>query len=254
MLLHHISPGSLACCEKTSEIRLQAFVGTSGYSYKEWKGSFYPEKIAANKMLNYYGQQFNGVEINNTFYRMPSERVLSNWYDEVPEGFSFVLKASRKITHFKRLKPESEDELRYLLKTASVLRDKLGPTLFQLPPNLKKDVDRLQAFLAFLPNRWRAAFEFRHESWFGDDVYDALRAVNAALVVAETDEGTVPRVATADWGYLRLRKLDYTEPELVDWVEWVSAQAWTDGFVFFKHEDTGGGPELAGRFKKILEK
>ncbi|MCH7778242.1 MAG: DUF72 domain-containing protein [Gemmatimonadetes bacterium] len=232
---------------------MRAFVGTSGYSYKEWKGNFYPEKIAANKMLNYYGQQFNGVEINNTFYRMPSERVLVNWYDEVPDSFVFVLKASRKITHFKRLKAEAEDELRYLLKTASVLRDKLGPTLFQLPPNLKKDLERLETFLAFLPKRWRAAFEFRHESWYDDDVYEALRGVNAALVVAETDEGSVPRVATADWGYLRLRKLEYTERELHDWADWMSAQEWSDGFAFFKHEDTGGGPELASSFRELLK-
>ena len=231
---------------------MRAFVGTSGYAYKEWKGRFYPEKIAANKMLNYYGQQFNGVEINNTFYRMPSERVLVNWYDEVPDSFVFVLKASRKITHFKRLKAEAEDELRYLLKTASVLRDKLGPTLFQLPPNLKKDLERLETFLGFLPKRWRAAFEFRHESWYDDDVYEALRGVNAALVIAETDEGSVPRVATADWGYLRLRKLEYTEPELHDWADWMSAQEWSDGFAFFKHEDTGGGPELARRFLSVL--
>lgn len=231
---------------------MQAFVGTSGYAYKEWKGTFYPEKIAADKMLNYYGQHFNGVEINNTFYRMPSERVLVNWYDEVPDGFSFVLKASRKITHFKRLKADAEDELRYLLKTASVLRDKLGPTLFQLPPNLKKDVERLQAFLALLPKRWSAAFEFRHESWFEDDVFDALRGVNAALVIAETDEGSVPRVATADWGYLRLRKLDYGEAELRDWTDWMGSQGWKDGFVFFKHEDTGGGPELAKAFRDLL--
>ena len=232
---------------------MRAFVGTSGYSYKEWKGNFYPEKIAANKMLNYYGQQFNGVEINNTFYRMPSERVLVNWYDEVPDSFVFVLKASRKITHFKRLKAEAEDELRYLLKTASVLRDKLGPTLFQLPPNLKKDLERLETFLGFLPKRWRAAFEFRHESWYDDDVYEALRGVNAALVVAETDEGSVPRVATADWGYLRLRKLEYTERELHDWADWMSAQEWSDGFAFFKHEDTGGGPEMASSFRELLK-
>ena len=143
--------------------------------------------------------------------------------------------------------------MRYLLETASVLRDKLGPTLFQLPPNLKKDLERLETFLAFLPKRWRAAFEFRHESWYDDDVYEALRGVNAALVVAETDEGSVPRVATADWGYLRLRKLEYTERELHDWADWMSDQEWSDGFAFFKHEDTGGGPELASSFRELLK-
>ena len=231
---------------------MQAFVGTSGYSYKEWKGSFYPEKIAANKMLNYYGQQFNAVEINNTFYRMPSERVLSNWYDEVPEGFSFVLKASRKITHFKRLKPESEDELRYLLKTASVLRDKLGPTLFQLPPNLKKDVDRLQAFLAFLPNRWRAAFEFRHESWFDDDVIGVLRERGCALCLADTDDGDPPAmVDTGSLGYLRLRRADYSDDDLRSWADRIHEQAWDRAFVFFKHEDEGAGPRMAQRFLEL---
>lgn len=231
---------------------MRAYIGTSGYSYKEWKGTFYPKDLAAAKMLSYYGRHFNSVEINNTFYRMPSERVLANWYDEVPAGFGFVLKASRKITHFKRLKPESEEELRYLLKTASVLREKLGPTLFQLPPNLKVDLERLQTFLGFLPRRWRAAFEFRHASWFTDEIYDALRAANAALVVAETQEDCVPRVATADWGYLRLRKAEYEASELRDWADWVLAREWRDSFVFFKHEDEASGPKLATRFKEAV--
>ena len=231
---------------------MKAFVGTSGYAYKEWKGSFYPEKLAAAKMLAYYGQHLGAVEINNTFYRMPSERTLTNWFDQVPEGFTFVLKASRKITHFKRLKPEAEDELRYLLKTASVLQGKLGPTLFQLPPNMKKDSERLKAFLQLLPQNWRAAFEFRHESWFDDEIYDALRTVNASLVIAETDEGMVPRVATADWGYLRLRKQGYSKAELESWAKWMREQPWTDGFVFFKHEDEGSGPELASAFAGMM--
>ena len=231
---------------------MRAFVGTSGYAYKEWKGAFYPEKLAAAKMLHYYGEHFNGVEVNNTFYRMPSERVLVKWYDDVPEGFMFVLKASRRITHFKRLKPEAKDELQYLIKTASVLHDKLGPTLFQLPPNFKKDVELLQTFLDLLPNRYGAAFEFRHESWFDDEVYDAMRHYNACLVLAEANELTVPRIATADWGYLRLRKESYDEAELTDWVEWLHDQSWQDAFVFFKHEDTGAGPELAERFMEMV--
>ncbi len=231
---------------------MRIFVGTSGYAYKEWKGTFYPEKLAAAKMLHYYGEHFNGVEVNNTFYRMPSERVLVKWYDDVPEGFMFVLKASRRITHFKRLKPDAKDELDYLIKTASVLHDKLGPTLFQLPPNFKKDVERLQTFLDLLPNRYGAAFEFRHESWFDDEVYDAMRSYNACLVLAEASELTVPRIATADWGYLRLRKESYDEAELADWAEWLLDQSWQDAFVFFKHEDTGAGPELAERFKEAL--
>ena len=184
---------------------------------------------------------------------MPSERALVSWYDDVPEDFVFVLKASRRITHFKRLKTEAEEELRYLLKTASTLSDKLGPTLFQLPPTFKKDLERLETFLALLPKRWRAAFEFRHESWFDDEVYEALHKVNAALAIAQTEELSVPRVPTADWGYLRLRKVDYEATELADWAQWVTDQKWDDGFVFFKHEESGTGPRLATEFKALLE-
>ena len=233
-------------------------VGTSGYAYKEWKGSFYPSDLPAAGMLRYYGERFGTVEINNTFYRMPSEKVLLTWAADVPDGFTFVLKASQKITHFKRLK-DTGSEVEYFLRVANVLGPKLGPTLFQLPPNLKKDLPRLADFLALVPRTWRAAFEFRHASWFEDDVYAALQAHNAAMCVADTDpaeEGKdaleVPFVATADWGYLRLRRAGYASPDLAAWAGKVTSQAWRDAFVFFKHEDAGASPRLAAEFTALL--
>lgn len=233
-------------------------VGTSGFAYKEWKGSFYPADLPAEGMLRFYGSRFSAVEINNTFYRMPTEKVLVAWAADVPDGFTFVLKASQRITHRKRLKDAGE-ELSYFLKTANVLGPKLGPTLFQLPPNLKKDLPRLNDFLALVPETWRAAFEFRHASWFEDDVYAALKGHNAALVVADTDpeEGEiqplqVPTVATADWGYLRLRRAEYREPDLKRWAVTVASQPWKDAFVFFKHEEAGAGPKLADEFTALL--
>lgn len=226
-------------------------VGTSGYAYKEWKGAFYPAGLKAEEMLRYYASKFGTVEINNTFYRMPTEKVLLQWASQVPESFRFVLKASQKITHRKRLK-EAGEELSYFLRTANALGPRLGPTLFQLPPNLKKDLPRLVDFLALLPRTWRSAFEFRHESWFEDDVFAALREHGAALCVAEADpeesDVRVPREATAAFGYLRLRKVAYSGAELDDWASWLKAQPWTDAFVFFKHEDEATGPRLAAEF------
>lgn len=230
---------------------MTVYVGTSGYSYKSWKGSFYPEDLPDKEMLRYYGERFRSVEINNTFYRMPSEKVLTSWYDQAPGGFAFVLKASRRITHFKRLK-DTDEELSYLLRTSSVLQQKLGPTLFQLPPNLKKDLPRLQDFLALLPQGWRAAIEFRNASWFDDDVYETLRSHNVALVIAETDEDAVPLVATAPWGYLRLRREAYDERQLAEWTERIANQDWSDVFVFFKHEEKGTGPETATQLVQLL--
>jgi uncharacterized protein YecE (DUF72 family) len=233
-------------------------VGTSGYAYKEWKGTFYPADLPADGMLKYYGERFGTVEINNTFYRTPSEKVVLGWAAEVPDGFTFVLKASQRITHRKRLKDAGE-EVQYFLKTANVLGPKLGPTLFQLPPNLKKDLPRLTDFLALVPRTWRAAFEFRHASWLDDDVFAALKDHNAALCIADTDpeEGereplTIPTVATADWGYLRLRRAAYPKPDLQRWARTVTAQPWTEAFVFFKHEDAGAGPKLAAEFTALL--
>jgi uncharacterized protein YecE (DUF72 family) len=223
-------------------------VGTSGYSYKEWKGHFYPEKLAAKDMLRYYGERFPTVEINNTFYRMPSKSVLEAWAAEVPESFRFVLKASQRITHIGRLK-DVGDSVSYLIETASVLGDRLGPFLFQLPPNLKKDLPRLREFLALLPPGTRAAVEFRHATWFDDEVYAALAERNAALCIADTgEEGDAPVVATAGWGYLRLRRVAYDEDDLATWAARVRQQNWSEAFAFFKHEDEATGPRLAAEF------
>src|SRR3954462_2943263 len=179
-------------------------VGTSGWSYKEWKGSFYPPKLPVDQMLRYYAARFHTVEVNNSFYRIPSESVLAGWAEQVPESFRFVLKASRRITHNHRL-GDIDGSLEYFLRAANPLGERLGPTLFQLPPTFKKDLNRLQNFLARLPRRWPAAMEFRHPSWFDDAVYQLLRDRNVALVAVDEDdsEGTgSPLVPTASWGYL----------------------------------------------------
>jgi uncharacterized protein YecE (DUF72 family) len=224
------------------------YVGTSGYSYKEWKGNFYPQKLPANQMLKFYGEQFRTVEINNTFYRMPKASVLEAWADTVPADFRFVLKAPKQITHFKVLK-DAGDSVAYFVEVAGALGQHLGPLLFQLPPTAKKDVPRLRTFLELLPSNSRAAFEFRHASWFDDEVFRVLRDCRAALCIAEADNDLeVPFVSTADWGYLRLRRPDYTEPELKAWVKRVHDQGWQDAFVFFKHEDEGKGPQMAKEF------
>lgn len=229
---------------------MNLYVGTSGYAYKEWKGSFYPEKHPDKQMLRYYGERFRTVEINNTFYRMPKTSVIESWAAEVPADFKFVLKASQRITHMRRLKDAAEP-LQYLLDAGGVLNERLGAFLFQLPPNMKKDAPRLRDFLALLPRR-RAAFEFRHESWFDDEIYELLRERQVALCIAEAEEGlSVPFVSTADWGYLRLRMADYSDAELMAWVKKVREQAWKEAYVFFKHEDEGKGPAMAKRFVEL---
>ena len=223
--------------------------GTSGWSYKEWKGYFYPEKLAAKDMLHYYSERFATVEVNNTFYRMPNAGTLEGWASQVPEDFTFVLKASKRITHDKRLK-EVSDSVEYLLRTSAALASRLGPFLVQLPPNMKKDVPRLRDFLAIFPAR--AAFEFRHTSWFDDEVYAALRERNAAWCVADTGEADDPPFeATADWGYLRLRRVAYEEGDLKTWADRIRGQSWSEAYVFFKHEEAGTGPKLAARFMEL---
>lgn len=230
---------------------MNLYVGTSGYAYKEWKGSFYPPDLPAKRMLHYYGEHFRSVEINNTFYRMPTAALLQTWAGEVPADFRFVLKASQRITHQHRLLDADED-VGYLLDVAGTLGQRLGAILFQLPPNLKKDAARLDAFLALLPAPRRAAFEFRHPSWFDDEVFALLRAHRAALCIAEAEgDLEVPCVATADWGYLRLRRPDYGEAELRAWVARLRQQDWQDAFVFFKHEEAGRGPQLAQRLLEL---
>lgn len=230
---------------------MKLYVGTSGYAYKEWKGAFYPEKFPDGEMLRYYGERFNACEINNTFYRMPRAAVLEAWTEQVPADFRFVLKASQKITHFQRLK-ETDDSVAYLLSVAGTLGNRLGPLLFQLPPNLKKDLPRLVSFLALLPPERRAAFEFRHASWLDEEVFGVLRDHQAALCIAEAEgDLEVPFVSTADWGYLRLRLPEYDEAALQAEVDRVRAQDWAEAFVFFKHEDAGKGPRFARRFMEL---
>jgi uncharacterized protein YecE (DUF72 family) len=227
---------------------MNLFVGTSGYAYKEWKGTFYPKDLPATQMLRYYSERFRAVEINSTFNAMPKASVLKGWADMVPADFKFVLKAPRQITHMKRLKG-TEQPVVYLFEVAETLANRQGPTFFQLPPNLKKDAPRLTAFLKSLPRKPRAAFEFRHASWFDDEVFGLLRDHGAALCIADADdELQVPFVATTDWGYLRLRRGDYASAQLQAWVKRVQEQEWRDVFVFFRHEDEGKGPRLAKQF------
>lgn len=228
------------------------YVGTSGYAYKEWKGSFYPDDLPAAEMLTYYGERFRAVEINNTYYRVPKTSVVESWTAEVPPEFKFVLKASQRITHMRRLK-DVEEPLSYMLRATSALKDRMGPVLFQLPSNMKKDAARLRDFLAQVPTHYRAALEFRHASWFDDEVFAILRDNRAALCIVEAEEGLeTPFVATAEWGYLRLRNEEYTKPELKAWAKRVQEQDWQDAFVFFKHEDAGKGPALAKKFLELV--
>jgi uncharacterized protein YecE (DUF72 family) len=230
---------------------MNLYVGTSGYSYKEWKGSFYPEDLPEKQMLRFYAERFRSVEINNTFYRMPKASVLEAWADEVPPDFKFVLKGSQRITHMQRLK-DVGDSVSYLLNVAASLKNRLGPLLFQLPPFFKKDVPRLREFLALLPPNCCAAFEFRHQSWFDDEVLGVLRDHHTALCIAEAENDLeIPFVSTADWGYLRLRKPDYGDAELKTWIDRLRQQNWRDAFIFFKHEEAGKGPKMARRFLEL---
>jgi uncharacterized protein YecE (DUF72 family) len=230
---------------------MKLLAGTSGYAFKEWKGPFYPEKMKDAEMLAFYASKFPTVEINNTFYRLPKENVLMEWAAQVPEQFTFAIKASQRITHHARLKEESFDTVDFLLKNTAALGGRLGPILFQLPPNLKKDVERLRLFVARLPADRRYTVEFRHESWFDDDVFAALREHNVAFCVSEQPDFKTPVVSTADWGYLRLHRLDYDDPMLVEWSKLVKAQAWSDAYVFFKHDEgVGSGPPAVTSFVK----
>ena len=208
---------------------MRLLAGTSGFSYKEWKGPFYPEDLPATRMLHYYSRQLPAVEINNTFYRLPKAETLAGWASQVPEDFRFVLKASRRITHFKRLK-NCADEVGYLVATASKLGDRLGAILFQLPPNFRKDQEKLTAFVDALPAGARAAFEFRHSSWLDDETYETLADHDCALCLADTEEVEPPRIATASWGYLRLRRAAYDRRRLTSWLEWAANTDWTEVF------------------------
>ena len=226
---------------------MQIYAGTSGSSYNDRTGSFYPETLPSSGMLSYPASKLTAVEINNTFYRMPRESVLEGWGAQVPDPFRFVIKASRRITHFKRLKG-AEEETDYLLRTVGLLGDKLGAVLFQLPPNMKRDLARLDDFLAGLGDPGRTVFEFRHASWFEEATYDCLRNHGAALCTADTDEEDGQIVETAPWGYLRLRKTEYGEAALGDWATRVGDSGWERAFVFFKHEDGAAGVVAAQQF------
>ncbi len=231
--------------------RVRVHCGTSGFSYPAWRGTFYPDRARSEEFLALYAARLPAVEINATFYRMPTAKLLASWRAQVPEGFAFALKGPQRITHRKRLKDVAE-EAAHFHRVAAELGPARGPVLWQLPPTLRADPPRLEAFMALLPPDSRPAFEFRHPSWFVEEVHALLRARRAALVVADDGEADPPRVATAPFGYLRLRAPDYPPERLRTWAEWILAQPWEEAYAFFKHEDEGKGPALARAMMGIL--
>jgi uncharacterized protein YecE (DUF72 family) len=233
-------------------LAMKIHIGTSGYGYKEWKGKFYPEKILPKEMLRFYSEHFNSVEINNTFYHMPVENILLSWAEQVPENFVFAIKAPQIITHLKRLRNVGE-ETGYLFKTLSALERKLGPVLFQFPGSFRTDRPALENFLKLVPDI-PCAFEFRNQSWLGAEILDLLRKRGCSLCVADTNEDPANEIInTAPWGYLRLRRSDYTDADLSQWLERISATKWEQAFVFFKHEEEAIGPEMATRFRELAD-
>jgi uncharacterized protein YecE (DUF72 family) len=228
-------------------------VGTSGYGYKEWKGIFYPEKISPHDMLRFYGERFDAVEINYTFHHMPTVAGLTTWGEQVPDDFTFALKAPQVITHFKLLRNVAE-ETAYFFRTLGVLGGKRGPALFQLPGSFRANPAVLEAFLSLIPSGTPCAFEFRSKTWFKKEVLDILRARGHCLCTADMDEKPADEIiSTAPWGYLRLRRSDYTEADLARWLERILAQPWERAFVFFKHEEEAKGPELARHFRQLAD-
>ena len=231
---------------------MNLYAGTSGYSYKEWKRSFYPATLAAKDMLAYYASKLPAVELNNTFYRLPQRSMVESWKAQVPENFRFSVKAARTITLFRRLK-DAGDLTKKMLETLSAFGDRLGAVLYRLPDDMEKDLQRLETFLKTLPPHPRAAFDFRHPTWFDDDdVLELLRSENRALCISDRDERPVSHIdKTADWGYVRLRRVNYSTAELREWISRMKAQDWKHAFVFFKHEDEGTGPRLASEFIRL---
>ncbi|HKE40221.1 MAG TPA: DUF72 domain-containing protein [Casimicrobiaceae bacterium] len=229
---------------------MQLLPGTSGYSFKEWLGHFYPDKLPASEMLRFYASNFSTVEINNTFYRMPPESMLLQWPAQVPDDFTFTLKAPRRITHELRLR-EAETHVAEFVRRARLLGDKLGVLLFQLPPYLKKDMPRLIAFLEQIPSGTRVAMEFRNDSWQDEEVHQALRDRGTILCVTDTDEGETPFVTTADWGYLRLRRTHYEDQELAAWAERIAWQNVDRTYVYFMHEDEALGTRFARKLRDL---
>ena len=230
----------------------RVLVGTSGYNYPEWRGTFYPEKFSPEKMLAYYAERFRTVEINYTFYRLPNEKLLAGWSAGTPDGFRFTLKAPRRITHDSKLQ-RCEDLVQTFCRTARTLGPKLGVLLFQLPPTFKKDVDVLRAFVDLLPDQTRAAFEFRHDSWHDGGVFDVLRARNVALCIADSEKMSTPIEVTADYAYFRLRDEGYQQADIDRWAAVIGALPQAgDAYVYFKHEEQGLGPEFARRLIAAL--
>jgi uncharacterized protein YecE (DUF72 family) len=231
---------------------MNTWIGTSGFQYAEWKGTFYPEDLPASKMLPYFAARLRTTEINYTFHRIPSAKTIENWKTLTPENFRFALKAPQKITHFAKLR-NCKDTLEYFCRVTSQLGDRLGPVLFQLPPNLKKDAELLSSFLRELPSI-RAAFEFRHASWLDEEIFALLKSCNVALCIADTEKLATPTVTTADYGYLRLRREDYEAGDVERWTKFVREQetSWRDAFVYFKHEESGIGPKLAAQMIELL--
>jgi uncharacterized protein YecE (DUF72 family) len=232
---------------------MNSWIGTSGFQYPEWKGYFYPEKLPAAKMLPFYAERFQTTEINYTFRRIPSGKTIENWCELTPPRFAFSLKAPQRVTHFAKLQ-NCSDSLKFFFGAIQGLEDKLGPILFQLPPFFRKDAGVLTAFLAQLPDGVRAAFEFRHKSWFDEEIFESLRAHNAALCIAESADLSTPIEATANFGYLRLRREDYGPEDIARWSETLRSHAskWSDAFVYFKHEEQGMGPKLATQLIESL--
>jgi uncharacterized protein YecE (DUF72 family) len=229
----------------------RVLVGTSGYNYPEWRGTFYPEKFSTSKMLAFYAERFPTVEINYTFYRVPNEKLLEGWSAGTPDAFCFTLKAPRRITHDSKLQ-HCEDLTRTFCRTARTLGSKLGILLFQLPPNFRKDLQILRDFVEVLPEGTRGAFEFRHASWHDADVFDVLRARNLALCIADSEKMSTPVEATADYAYVRLRDEGYQQEDIERWAATVAAMPVKEAFVYFKHEEHGLGPEFARRFISSL--
>ena len=231
-----------------------SWVGTSGFQYPAWRGTFYPEKFPAAKMLSFYAERFTTSEINYTFHRIPNSKTIQSWDTSTPEHFRFGLKAPQKITHYAKLR-DCAELLEIFERVVSGLGSKLGPVLFQLPPNFKKDAALLDEFLGSLPADIRAAFEFRHSSWFDEEVFTHLENHQAALCIAESSDLASPALATADFGYLRLRREDYENTDIVRWAKFIKAQQqkWNHAFVYFKHEESGIGPRLATQLMKELE-
>ncbi len=232
---------------------MNIWIGTSGFQYAEWKGTFYPEELSAAKMLPYYAERLNTTEINYTFRRIPAPKTIDNWKALTPEKFRFALKAPQKITHWSKLR-DCGDTMRYFHDVISGLGDKLGPVLFQLPPNFKKDTFVLADFVNCLPTNFRAAFEFRHESWFDDEVWEIFKPGNVALCINESTDFAAPKISTANFGYLRLRREDYGKIDIEAWAAFVREQSerWTDAFIYFKHEEAGVGPQFAKQMMDSL--